>query len=63
MLQKDSVIIYLIVQVTGVIQSVVFMEHKRNLSRTGFWFDSERVIHQFTNDAPFCLTNPQVTKN
>jgi len=45
--------------VTGVIQSVVFMEHKRNLSRTGFWFDSERVIHQFTNDAPFCLTNPQ----
>jgi len=45
--------------VTGAIQRVVFMEHKRNLSRTGFWFDSERVLHQFTNDAPFCLTSPQ----
>lgn len=41
----------------GVIQKVVFTEHKRNMSRTGFWVDSERVIHQFSNDVPFCLTN------
>jgi len=45
----------------GVIQKVVFREHKRSLSRTGFWFDSERVIHQYTNDAPFYLTQPQNT--
>ena len=25
--------------------------------RTGFWVDSQRVLHQFTNDAPFCLIN------
>ncbi len=46
--------------VTGVIQQVVFTEHKRNLSRAGFWFDSERVLHQYTNEAPFCLTKLQV---
>lgn len=45
--------------VTGVIQKVVFTEHKRNLSKTGFWFDSERVLHKFTNDSPFCLSSPQ----
>lgn len=45
--------------VSGVIQRVVFTEHKRNLSRAGFWFDSERVLHQYTNDAPFCLTKLQ----
>jgi hypothetical protein len=44
----------------GVIQRVVFTEHKRNLSRAGFWFDSERVLHQYTNEAPFCLTKLQV---
>jgi len=43
----------------GVIQKVVFTEHKRNLSRTGFWIDSERILHQFTNDAPFSLVEPQ----
>ena len=48
--------------VTGVIQRVVFTEHKRNLSRAGFWFDSERVLHQYTNEAPFCLTKLQVVK-
>jgi hypothetical protein len=46
----------------GVIQRVVFTEHKRNLSRAGFWFDSERVLHQYTNEAPFCLTKLQVLK-
>jgi len=45
--------------VTGVIQKVVFTEHKRNLSKTGFWFDHERVLHKFTNDAPFCLASPE----
>ncbi|XP_023330135.1 uncharacterized protein LOC111702613 [Eurytemora carolleeae] len=44
---------------TGVIQRVVFTEHKRNRSRTGFWIDSERVLHQYNNDAPFCIINPQ----
>jgi hypothetical protein len=47
----------------GVIQRVVFTEHKRNLSRAGFWFDSERVLHQYTNEAPFCLTKLQVLLN
>jgi len=45
--------------ISGVIQKVVFTEHKRNMSRTGFWVDNQRVIHQYTNDAPFCLTNSQ----
>jgi len=45
--------------VTGVIQKVVFTEHKRNMSRTGLWVDSERLLHQYTNDAPFCLANSQ----
>jgi len=40
----------------GVIQKVVFTEHKRNMSRTGFWVDSQRVMHSYTNEAPFCLT-------
>lgn len=43
--------------VKGVIQKVVFTEHKRNMSRTGFWVDSERLLHQYTNHAPFCLAN------
>ena len=43
----------------GLIQKVLFTEHKRNLSRTGFWVDSQRVIHQYTNDVPFCLVNPR----
>jgi len=45
---------------SGVIQKVVFTEHKRNMSRTGLWVDSQRVIHQFSNDVPFSLTNSQV---
>jgi len=40
----------------GVIQKVVFTEHKRNMSRTGFWVDSQRVMHSYTNEAPFCLS-------
>jgi len=43
--------------VKGVIQKVVFTEHKRNMSRAGFWVDSERLMHQYTNHAPFCLNN------
>jgi len=43
----------------GVIQKVIYTEHKRNMSRTGFWVDSKRELHSFTNDAPFCLTNSQ----
>ena len=27
------------------------------MSRTGFWIDTEKLIHQYTNDAPFCLSN------
>ena len=26
------------------------------MSRTGFWVDSQRVMHSYTNEAPFCLT-------
>jgi len=48
--------------VKGVIQKVVFTEHKRNMSRTGFWVDSERLLHQYTNHAPFCLANSQESK-
>merc|ERR1719187_247610 len=43
----------------GVIQKVVFTEHKRNMSRTGFWFDSQRVMHSYTNEAPFSLVPTQ----
>jgi len=43
----------------GVIQKVIFTEHKRNLSRTGFWVDTQRVLHQYVNETPFFLTNPQ----
>ena len=50
----------LYVQVKGVIQKVVFTEHKRNMSRAGFWVDSERLMHQYTNHAPFCLNNAKV---
>ena len=46
-------------QLKGVIQRVLFREHKRHMSRTGFWIDSEKLIHQYTNDAPFCLSNPK----
>ena len=39
-----------------IVSKVVFTEHKRNMSRTGFWVDSQRVMHSYTNEAPFCLT-------
>ena len=44
-------------QLKGVIQRVLFREHKRHMSRTGFWIDTEKLIHQYTNDAPFCLSS------
>lgn len=47
----------------GVIQKVVFTEHKRNMSRTGFWFDSQRVMHSYTNEAPFSLVPPSSSPN
>ena len=40
---------------------MVFTEHKRNMSRTGFWVDSQRVMHSYTNEAPFCLTPTNTT--
>jgi len=44
----------------GVIQNVVFTEHKRKLSKkVAKWVDSKNTIAQYTNDAPFCLTNSQ----
>jgi len=43
----------------GVIHKVIFTEHKRNLSRTGFWVDSKRVLHTFTNDVPFSLSTTE----
>jgi len=43
----------------GVIQKVKFIGHKKNMSRAGFWVDSTKILHAYTNDAPFCLTNPR----
>jgi len=55
-LGKTVVSAYAPGELKGVIQKVVFTEHKRNMSRTGFWVDSQRVMHSYTNEAPFCLT-------
>jgi len=46
-------------QLKGVIQKVVLREHKCHRSGTGFWIDTKRVLHEFTNDAPFCLSSPK----
>ena len=32
------------------------------MSRTGFWIDTVKTIHQSTKDAPFCLINTKDTK-
>ena len=47
----------------GVIQEVVFKEHKRvfkedrNVEERGSWTDITKILHKYTNDVPFCLTN------
>ena len=45
----------------GVIRTFTLTEHKRTLSRSGFWYDSERKIHEHSTDVPFCLV-PQSIK-
>jgi len=47
----------------GVIQKVKFIGHKKNMSRAGFWVDSTKILHAYTNDAPFCLMNSREQSN
>jgi len=42
----------------GVIRTHALIEHKKNHSRSGFWYDSERVIQTHSNQVPFCLIAP-----
>jgi len=42
----------------GVVRTQTLIEHKKNLSRAGFWYDSERVIQSHSNQVPFCLVAP-----
>ena len=39
----------------GVIRQFSICEHKKNFSRTGFWYDSTRTIQTYTNHVPFYL--------
>ena len=47
----------------GVIQKVVFREHKKVFKEAkkdeekGSWVDKTKIIHQYINDVPFCLIN------
>jgi len=41
--------------VEGVLRQFAIIEHKRTLSRTGFWYDSTRTIQTYTNHVPFYL--------
>ena len=42
----------------GVIQRVVFTEHKKSRQQWGgVWVDTKRVLHQMTSHVPFCLTD------
>jgi len=44
----------------GVIQKVAFTEHKKKLNKKAQWADYKNTIAQYTNEAPFCLTDTQV---
>lgn len=44
----------------GVIQKVSFIEHKKKLDKSAEWYHSTNTIAKYTNESPFCLTNPQV---
>ena len=55
-IQKVFTVRHLLQPGSRTVSKVVFTEHKRNMSRTGFWVDSQRVMHSYTNEAPFCLT-------
>ena len=44
----------------GVIQKVAFTEHKKQLNKKAQWADYKNTIAQYTNEAPFCLTDTQV---
>jgi len=45
----------------GVIQKVSFIEHKKKLNKSSKWIHSTHTIANYTNESPFCLTNPQVS--
>ena len=44
----------------GVLRRNQIIEHSKNLSRFGFWYDSERMIQEYTNQVPFCLVAPSL---
>ena len=39
--------------IKGVIRQFSVTEHKRSLSRAGFWYDSSKVIQTYSNHVPF----------
>ena len=39
--------------IKGVIRQFSVTEHKRSLSRAGFWYDSTKVIQTYSNHVPF----------
>ena len=41
--------------VEGVIRQFSICEHKKTFSRTGFWYDSTRTLHTYSNHVPFYL--------
>jgi E3 ubiquitin-protein ligase MUL1 len=41
--------------VKGVIRQFSIVEHKRTLSRSGFWYDSQRTIQTYAKHVPFTL--------
>lgn len=47
--------------VEGVIQQYSIIEHKKTMSRTGFWYDSERTIYEHSNHVPFYIVPQGLT--
>jgi len=47
--------------IEGVIQQYSIIEHKKTMSRTGFWYDSERTVYEHTNHVPFYIVPQGLT--
>lgn len=43
--------------ITGVLQKLTISEHVTTRSRYGFWGDHTRILHEKSNNSPFCLVN------
>ena len=57
-LNKSVISLYPQRAVEGVIQRVVFTEHKKSRQQWGgLWVDTKRVLHQMTSHVPFCLAD------